>query len=365
MTEDEREAARLLEPLRHYRAPSPSRVDVKRAVRTGRRTILVRQVAGTTACLLAVLGIAFTLTFPAARPPAEAAGDFDVTVQQFQIGSAAGFTPLTYETGRDRQRAVLTAPGLDATGAVVTMFAKDQLPQVNGDPWKPDGEAAPGIGGRDAHWLPEPVVEPGGDIELAWQWASGAWGFVSLSGPDANRDRAVKVARSVEFDPGSRVTPAATLPEGTVDGAELTGVTFSIGDAGRAELVNEARYLVDGDPDAWIAVGARKPEDEATLDHTTEIGSRTAAIGEHEVAFRDGTGLYLQVSEELRLDDPLLELAEAVVLDPDFDWSSTPPLSSPTASPSSSTDEHTDSSSSPEGTSSSSSEETSDAAPTS
>lgn len=342
MNDDEREAARLLEPLRQPEPPATSGVDVDRAMRTGRRTIRVRQVAGTLACVVAVLGIAFTVTVPYYHsPPAkETTSEFGVTTQEFAIGSAGGFTPLTYETGRSRQRATLTTQD-GATDAVITLYPKGRVPHVDGGTWKPTGETAPDVKGGAAVWPSEPVF--GDDaVELAWQWRPDAWAFVSVTGPEADQDRAHKVALSVEPGADIDVAVPATYPTphpGTVQESAVISTLRSIGDHERAERIYQVRYRASGDDSDWITVGVREPAPET--DESTTVGDRPALVEENKVTFLDGTGLFVEVSDASVLDEPLTDFAARVELKSDLEWS--PPPLSPTDSPTSSSATPTDS----------------------
>lgn len=345
MNDDEREAARLLEPLRQPEPPTASGVDVGRAMRTGRRTVRVRQVAGTLACVVAVLGIAFAVTVPYqySPPTKEADHEFGAATQEFAIGSAGGFTPLTYETGKFRQQATLTTDNGD-TDAVVSLYPKGKLPHVDGEPWKPTGEAAPDVNGGTALWPTKPVA---GDeaVELAWQWRPDAWAVVSVTGPDADRDRAHKVALSVEADADIDVKVPATFPTpaaGTVEKSAVISTLRSIGDHERSERINEVRYRVSGDDSDWITVGIREPQPD--IDNPTTIDGRPALVEPNKVTFLDNTGLFVEVSAESVLDEPLTAFAARVELTSDSDWS--PPPLSPTDSPTSSSATSTDSTSS-------------------
>lgn len=219
MDEHDDEAARLLGTLRGFRPP-PGSPDVGRAVRSGRRRVRVRRAAATAAAALAV--VAAQLTVPllgqeATAPPGER---FDAGRHAFDVGSAGGFTPVSYEAGRDVQRILLRPerPGgsLRADG-IVEMYPKGGLPAGSGGR-PPSGRPAPAVHGHRAYVLAAPVVRPGA-VELAWEWKPGAWGYVSLKGPGADDTRAQRVALSVlpagtstRPRPTASSPPAATTP---------------------------------------------------------------------------------------------------------------------------------------------------------
>ncbi|MGH8793157.1 MAG: hypothetical protein ACRDXX_10985 [Stackebrandtia sp.] len=332
MNDADRDAARLLRPLRDLETGAPSGVNVARAMRSGRRSMLARRAAGTVACVLAVIGLATTATLIRHAPAPPAASSFDVTVQGFEVGSAGGFTPLTYETGQYRQRVELGPEDpaeLGGSDAVITMYAKGHLP----DDWRPSGQEAPDVNGGQARWLDEPVIRDGA-VEMAWEWAPDTWAFVSLTGPAAGRDRAHTVALGVTPGADVQVDTPAVLPEGALEDAQVTGTVVSIGHRERASRVIAVRYGVD---DGWVDVGVRQPGPHEG--EVTTVDGRDVLLEPTRVTFLDDPGLFLEVSDEGVLEriggaDGLLRLAGEAVLDEDFEWSPKPPLSSASPSPS-------------------------------
>ncbi|MFF7244910.1 hypothetical protein ACFZBU_13540 [Embleya sp. NPDC008237] len=274
MDTDEHEGARLLAALRETPriAPDEPGVDMARAIREGRRAVRVRRALAVTGGALAVaLVVLVTVLIAAplhngATGPA-AGGTFDVRQRAFQVGSAGGFTPVLYETGKYRQRVILGpekrsgAPDdVAATRATVTMYAPDRLP--GGEAGL--GAPAPLVNGHPAAWLtgPDPVD---GRIQLAWQWTSGAWAVASLAGPAADSARVHRVAESVA--PGSRRptgVPVGLDRDLLAAGEHLTSLVSSIGKT-TDPPVYALRFGTDDPPNLdgtdppWFAVGFGKP----------------------------------------------------------------------------------------------------------
>ncbi|MGW1995753.1 hypothetical protein [Embleya sp. NPDC001921] len=210
MDTDEQEGARLLGALRGtpWTGAEEPGVDIARAIRDGRRTIRVRRAltvaGGAIAVALVVLMTVLVVapTHDNGTGPASG-GAFDVRERAFRVGSAGGFTPVSYETGKFRQRVVLGVEKpngpteLSATRAMVTMYAPGRLP--GGEP--PLGTPAPPVNGHAAVWSagPEPSA---GRVELVWQWAPNAWAVATLAGPAADAERVHHVAEGVA--PGVR-----------------------------------------------------------------------------------------------------------------------------------------------------------------
>ncbi|MFI0486856.1 hypothetical protein [Actinomadura sp. 9N215] len=209
------EAARMLGVLRGYEPASADTVGLAdAAVRAGRRRVRIRRTAATVAAAAAVVVTLFAVPLldrdPSgrpSRPPEPVAGGFDARRHEFQVGSAGGFAPVSYESRRDVQRITLRPerPGgtLRADG-LIEMYPRGGLPEGSGGR-VPSGRPAPPVHGRPAYVLATPVLRAGA-VELAWQWKPGAWGFVSLKGPGADATRAQRVALSV-------------LPAGTLNSA--------------------------------------------------------------------------------------------------------------------------------------------------
>ncbi|MGI5162885.1 hypothetical protein ACQEU3_00805 [Spirillospora sp. CA-253888] len=132
----------------------------------------------------------------------------------FRVGSAGGFTPASYQASPGVQRVLLRPEDpkgpLRGTDGVVEMYPAGDLPPGSAGK-APAGRAAPDVHDRPARWLDAPVVRPGA-VELAWEWKPGAWGFVSLKGPGADRARTHLVALGVvpAGTPGIPAVPPST-----------------------------------------------------------------------------------------------------------------------------------------------------------
>ncbi|MFI6519290.1 hypothetical protein ACIBF1_27305 [Spirillospora sp. NPDC050679] len=217
--EQEREAARLLGALRGFEPPGdPSPGAPGRAVRAGRRRVRARRGA---AAALSAAAVAAAVVLPGSLPPSGGGGRpvtgaerFDPSRPAFRVGSAGGFTPASYQASPGVQRALLRPEDPDGplrgTDGVVEMYPEGDLPPGSAGK-APAGRAAPDVHDRRARWLDAPVLRPGA-VEMAWEWKPGAWGFVSLKGPGANRARTHLVALGVvpAGTPGVPDTPPAT-----------------------------------------------------------------------------------------------------------------------------------------------------------
>src|SRR5882757_5074018 len=176
MEPTEHDDVRLLSVLRDVEPGARSAVSVPRAIRSGARRHRVRQAIGAAVVAgLTALGVGVLPTVLDRRDaePATPVGEFGVSRQEFTVGSAGGFTPVSYETGRYRQR-VRLVPAPDAEGvppgATVTLYAAG---------WLPGGQAAgaqaPDVDGHRAVWLDEPD-----GAGLAWEWSTDAWAVVHV-----------------------------------------------------------------------------------------------------------------------------------------------------------------------------------------
>ncbi|MEU0935433.1 hypothetical protein [Embleya sp. NPDC005971] len=272
MDTDEHEGARLLAGLREtpQTAPDEPGVNVARAIREGRRMVRIRRALAVTGGAVAVaLVVLVTVLIAAplhngATGPA-AGGTFDVRQRAFQVGSAGGFTPVIYETGKYRQRVILGpekpggAPDVAATRGTVTMYAPDRLPGGEGGL----GAPAPSVNGHPAAWLTGPAPVDG-RIELAWQWTSGGWGVASLAGPAADAARVHRVAESVATGSRRPTGVPVQLDEGLLaPGEHLISLVASVG-AQAQDAVYALRFgtvdppNLDGTDPPWFAVGVGK-----------------------------------------------------------------------------------------------------------
>jgi hypothetical protein len=177
----EEDGARLLGPLRTMDVPASDGVSVTRAIRSGKRTKAVR-VAAAGVFVLIIAGMLPLLIRPA--PDRVVAGPFDPLVRTISVGSAGGFRPVTYVTGRESQTILLTPDSKGYESAHVVVNA----PRAVG---APSGEPLPDINGRRALWT---------GTNVAVEWEPGAWAFVHVQGFPDDRDRARLLAESLRFD---------------------------------------------------------------------------------------------------------------------------------------------------------------------
>lgn len=263
MDETDQEVARLLEPLRGDEPSAAPAVDIGRAMRVGRRTRRVRTGFGVAAAAVVVLlavGFIPSVVRDLTRVDV-AAGQFDVLRRTFGIGSAGGFTPLSYETGRYQQQVQLglekPAAGQSGQGTV-TMYAKGRL--------HPAGDPAPDVYGHRAIWM--------SGTELAWEWDKDSWVVASLSGgfPDL-RDRVYRVAESVSLNENSPITVPFTVPRDT---GQLVGVRVPFG-TGPSVLMFDALSVS-------VQSGLRPGPDHPA---NAQIGGHSASVGDHSVTVFD------------------------------------------------------------------------------
>lgn len=308
MNQIDRDTAHLLAPLRELEPDTPSQVDVGRAVLDVRRRVRRRRVLGATAAVAVAALVVATVPSVAGglldrKPPAESGAgltEFDVMRQSFRVGSAAGFTPLTYETERYVQKVTLVpaTPGAGEHRATVSMFARDGL----GPDWKPaaepDNEPAPDVNGRRAVWM----TGVPGTANLAFEWADGAWAIVEVRGDDA-RIRAHRVAQSVEAGVDVPVTVPFTLSRAQVERYQVVGTTVSYGQTGRSDgnLRATLMFGLGSSPDLVVGVqqdGAGKPPGAETV--VRNLGHGFRAFAEYT-----SPNLVTQVSKEQRLGELL------------------------------------------------------------
>ncbi|MBE1530494.1 hypothetical protein [Actinomadura algeriensis] len=340
MDHDDEDARRLLSALRDAEPESTTAIDVADAMRVGRRRARGRRFASgvTVAGVVAVVAIVSTLLGrtmpPEETPPAAPPNQFGVTHQFFRVGSAGGFTPESYETGRYRQRAHLRLADQDGprrADGLVTMFPRDRLVDRDGRPWAPDGARAPDVNGHRAFWLDTPVIRAGA-IEVAWEWAPGAWGFASVRGDGVDRTQAHRVAQSVLPNGGITVRAPVTVPPsvlgernrliGTVASAATPGTRPSV--ALRFGPKDPPARIGGGEP-GWIAIGVERPAPELRTD--TTVGDRPAAVDDTGVTVRESadTAFFAEVSGASMLAsfggaERLRDLAAAVTMVPGTAW---------------------------------------------
>ncbi|XVQ10487.1 hypothetical protein ACQP1W_49635 [Spirillospora sp. CA-255316] len=351
MDREEEDARRLLAPLRNTGPDTAPRVDIAEAVRVGRRRSRHRRIAGAGSVVVVVAAVAVATTLLGRTMPSDDVrpvappSQFDPTRQHFRVGSAGGFTPDDYETGRYRQRAHLRLTDRDGprrADGLVTMFPRDRLVDRDGRHWAPSGTRAPDVNGRRAFWPDRPVIRPGA-VEVAWEWAPGAWAFASVSGGGADRTVAHRVAQSVLPDGRTVVrapvtAPASMLGErnrliGTVASAPTPGTRPRVAlRYGRQDPPARIRAPEPG----WIAIGVERPEPD--LRTGTTVGGRPAAVTDTRVTVREGSdaALFAEAGDAATLaafggDRRLRDLAAAVTMVPGAPWP--PPSPTPSASP--------------------------------
>ncbi|RJL33242.1 hypothetical protein [Bailinhaonella thermotolerans] len=315
--------ARLLDPLRGDEPHGPGRVDLARAIRAGRRRRRTRRAATIAAAAAATLAVFVPTTILAhlARSPAEPAaplstpaarlqeGGFDVMTRAFVVGSAGGFTPDRYETGRHRQVIELrSADPARRAGAVITMYAPGRYPAP------PRTDPAPSVGDRPAYWLPG-----GTGAVIAWEWAPGAWGTVALTGPGVT-DRAVaqRVAQSVLPQASRPVAVPFTVGPGVLGGRyRVVGVSGSYPGQGvpeRTSLVYGTRDPSGPSADAdRVEVGVLRPRPAATPG--ARIGGVPAAVSRDEIVLLPPGGAYAIFARAAR-EDTMRALVQAVTVTP-------------------------------------------------
>jgi hypothetical protein len=218
----------LLGPLRELESDGSGTVDIAAAVRRGRRVHRARVIASALGVVGAVVAGALvlpSLTHRAQAPTAPAPSEFSVLRRELHVDAAAGYLPKAYSTSRFEQGVSL---GSGRNGASVTFYAAGQLPTPG---WIPRGEATDPVAGTasPAYYLTKPVL-PDDGVELAWQWAPGAWAIVDVAAArrDVGRDRAAarQIAENTHRGPGAAVrTPFSVA---TPAGLQLLEVMTSM-----------------------------------------------------------------------------------------------------------------------------------------
>lgn len=277
---DERDGARLLGALRDLPEESTGGVSVERAMKAGRRRIYARRAASALAAVAAVVLVAVVpAVFLRGQEIEPAQAEFGLWTREFTVGSAGGFTPSTYETGKLFQRIELrpASEAMRGTEASVTMYARGA--------WTPRGALAqaPSLGGRKAYW----ITDSDGLVEYAWEWTEGGWGVASLAGTEANRDRAHHVAESVVTGPGTPVTVPFTVRRSAVaDGLRITGVRVTYAEADGAQVAALRLSLSDRRAPSsadWVELGVAAGG--PAVVPNTAIDGRPAEVSGTRVAF--------------------------------------------------------------------------------
>jgi hypothetical protein len=347
---EEEDARRLLSPLRGAEPDPATGVDVAAAVQAGRRRSRRRRIGGavSVAGMVAAVTIASTLlgrTMPPDDvPPAAPPNQFGLTHQFFRVGSAGGFTPDGYETGRYRQRAYLRLSDKDSprrADGLVTMFPRDRLVGSDGRRWSGSGTKAPPVNGHRAFYPDRPLIRPG-SVEVAWEWAPGAWAFASVRGDGVDRAVAHRVAQSVLPDGRTTVRAPVTAPASMLgERNRLIGTVASASTPGTRPMV-ALRYgpqdpparLGAGEP-GWIAIGVERPEPGLRTD--TTVGGRPAVVQDTRVTIPEDTesAFFAEAGGAASLasfggERRLRDLAAAVTMVPNAVW---PPAESTSCPP--------------------------------
>jgi hypothetical protein len=230
---------RLLDPLRDEDPLPPSRVDIERAVQTGRRRVRVRWTGAAIgvvvlALLVPVLGLpggGGSPDGPANQPELDIDyPEFDPMRRVVELGDVPEVAPFSYTTARRWQRINLKVG--DKGFAMLTVYSPGRKATDGYGAIEPEtGTPASPVGGRSAYWL-----DRGPDEMLAWQWAAGAWAFVHLQdvgdGSEPDRDSMRRIAEAVRVDDkaGEQVAVPFTVPRPAP--YQLIGTTTQIREAG-------------------------------------------------------------------------------------------------------------------------------------
>jgi hypothetical protein len=290
----EDEGATLLAPLRDAEPSMRSGVDVTRAMRAGRRHQRNRLVVGVVAAVTLVALPAFTLpalvhNFMQNTPAAPPVGEFDMFKQVMTVGTAGGFTPYSYRTGRFEQ-AVDLGHTFGGTGSArVTMYAQGRSGPIN------TSEPAENVNGLLAYWqsgLKDPT--------LAVRWAENGWAIVTAnSGTDLDIvDRTHRIAQSVGFNVAHVAVKVpfkfVKMPVGP--SLRVVGVTEGIRSMSAQVLLSTSDET--GAPVLAIGAAWEAPNDSTPNDM---IDGHEAIVGDKSVSILnvDGKGAQLSV----RYDD--------------------------------------------------------------
>ncbi|MFF1823285.1 hypothetical protein ACFVWG_38650 [Kribbella sp. NPDC058245] len=199
MNQQHEDYAGLLKALRDAPDESTESISIDRAIHDGRRTVRRRRVLGGLA-VVAVVGVASTArpilnAFqepPVAGPPPYE--PFEIWGREFDGGTAGGFQPYQYVTGRRFQIIALARTDrADPTdpSAVATLYAPGLQPAVAVGPAIRTLEP---IEGRPVHV----VIEDTGAATITWKYADDAWGTVAVYTDQTDRvARARHVAESI------------------------------------------------------------------------------------------------------------------------------------------------------------------------
>jgi hypothetical protein len=335
---DDQDYAGLLKTLEDT-PDSPSEVSIERAVRTGRRTVLRRRAAGAFAVLAVIAGASITPPVldhgrepaPAETPskPAPDSDGYSIWSQEFEAGTAGGFTPAAYQTGQLWQRIIMKPAsdevGKDA-GAVVTMWMPDTEPDPAG------GEQIGEIAGGPVYLAEQTATS----VILVWRYAAPygrvASGVVRVTSTADNRiERAKNIAEAVHRRTVARpVSVPFTVAKSALGDRQLTGVWSTLGSGPQQHRLVLGPSNPDGRmPDPPLSVGVTLPA--PTIRQTTTIGGNPAAVSEFSVTIVNQAGNYGAVAtaspvSSYRLDLSKLAGSVRMVANPDLptSWTTKP-----------------------------------------
>lgn len=263
---NENEGLQLLAPLRELDPDARSSVDIEKAKRVGRRTSRRRAVVGAAAVVgvFALVGIGVPALSGAfshgAVAPAVTPAEFNPLIEVVTVGTAGGFQPQSYQTGRTQQVIRLgRADGGTGTGTI-TVYPPGPKPE---QPSSTSGTA------------------------LSFEWTPGAWAWIMLSGPDPDMPaRADRVRQSVNAVPNKFAKVPFTLDRSAEDWMKLSTIaTFydnQPGDPSRVTL-HFTRDGLPGNPSMSIMA----TEDSYGPGVKENLGGHEATVTEAYVAVTD------------------------------------------------------------------------------
>ncbi|GAA1678711.1 hypothetical protein GCM10009745_22940 [Kribbella yunnanensis] len=260
--------AGLLKALREAPDESTESISIDRAIHDGRRTIRRRRVLGT----LGVVGVVAAASSarplfnafrepPVAGPPPGRFQPLQIWGREFDVGTAGGFQPYQYITGRIFHMVALTStarPTNEAT-AVATLYA----PGLRSAPLSAALQLEP-IEGRPVYV----VGEDSGATTITWEYADHCWGTVAVyTDPAGRAARARHVAESIH----RRKTPVPLTVPFTVP-RRLFGPEDDV------VLVRVPYGALDSEYE--VAVAAADPEEPTVVSSLTSAGIHRPAASE-------------------------------------------------------------------------------------
>ena len=258
-------------------APPPSRVDLDRVLRDGRRRrrrrALVGPVVAAVVVVLVTLGVSVMTVgqpLPGVDPDFAAPSAFD----PLRLRLAVGWRPPALDAGvltlgTERQELSYTDSVERAPVVTVTLYAGGRTP------WQQDSPAFTVRTADPVHRAPARWYSSDGRTDaLAWKWARDAWAVVVLdrvADPAGNRDLLRRIANSVGTNLDESVRPPYIV-DSLPSTARLVSVMF-----GTYESVGfQARYRIDDGSDDELLVEVGPPLFDPAPDRV--IGGRPARI---------------------------------------------------------------------------------------